>query len=130
MSERVLSVKLPDGRQEAIHIWPGSDPAELAQQFCNKHGISDPKRLRAIEQNIVAIRTPAAPSGPPKQHRPAPRRVSGPSAGPLASSGLLRGPSNFQALLAEKIFASRCKDLGVQESSHAVNHHHSSPPDS
>ena len=27
-----MSVQLPDGRKGTIHVFPGSDPAELAQQ--------------------------------------------------------------------------------------------------
>ena len=30
-----MSVQLPDGRKGAIHVFPGSDPAELAQQVRN-----------------------------------------------------------------------------------------------
>ncbi|KAL1507863.1 hypothetical protein AB1Y20_007471 [Prymnesium parvum] len=48
-----MSVQLPDGRKGAIHVFPGSDPAELAKQFCNKHGLTDPKLIRVVERHIV-----------------------------------------------------------------------------
>ena len=48
-----LSVQLPDGQKGSIHVFPGSDPRELAEQFCEKHTLSDPKLLRVVERHIV-----------------------------------------------------------------------------
>jgi hypothetical protein len=48
-----LSVQLPDGQKGSIHVFPGSDPRELAEQFCEKHALSDPKLLRVVERHIV-----------------------------------------------------------------------------
>ena len=38
-----MSVQLPDGQKGVIHVFPGSDPKELAEQFCDKHSLTDPK---------------------------------------------------------------------------------------
>ena len=38
-----MSVQLPDGQKGNIHVFPGSDARELAEAFCEKHNLRDPK---------------------------------------------------------------------------------------
>ena len=47
-----MSVQLPDGQKGVIHVFPGSNPQELAKQFCDKHGLTDAKLRRVVERHI------------------------------------------------------------------------------
>eukprot|EP00966_Prymnesium_polylepis_P048754 1128620-Prymnesium_polylepis.1 len=90
-----MSVQLPDGRKGAIHVFPGSDPAELAQQFCKKHGLSDPKLLRVVERHIVDnIRN--LPEQKPRRvqsgGRPAGRSDHGGARAPQGANGAAPSP--------------------------------------
>ena len=46
-----MSVQLPDGQKGVIHVFPGSDPRELAEQFCEKHNLRDPRLRRVVERS-------------------------------------------------------------------------------
>ena len=42
----------PEGQKGTIHVFPGSDPKELAEAFCEKHKLTDPKLRRVVERHI------------------------------------------------------------------------------
>ncbi len=60
-----MSVQLPDGQRGTIHVFPGSDPHALAEEFCTKHNLTDPKLL------MVRARRPP-PATPPHPTHPQP----------------------------------------------------------
>lgn len=78
-----MSVQLPDGQKGTIHVFPGSDPAELAEQFCAKHGLSDAKIRSVVKKHIVDnmrnLPPPkaGAPSGRAAQSTPPAARAGG-----------------------------------------------------
>ena len=55
-----MSVQLPDGQKGTIHVFPGSDPKELAEQFCDKHHLDDPKVRAANISKPAHAATPRA----------------------------------------------------------------------
>ena len=61
--------QLPDGQKGVIHVFPGSDPRELAEAVCAKHDLDDPKLRQVVERHITenmrALRSsqPAKSSG-------------------------------------------------------------------
>ena len=48
-----MSVQLPAGQKGVIHVFPGSDPHELAEAFCLKHELADPKLRQVVERHII-----------------------------------------------------------------------------
>ena len=66
-----MSVQLPDGQRGTIHVFPGSDPHALAEEFCTKHNLTDPKLLM-VRARRPPPATPPTPYPPPAHHAPAP----------------------------------------------------------
>ena len=81
-----LSVQLPDGQKGTIHVFPGSDPKELAEQFCEKHELKDPKLRRVVERHITENMR-ALPS--PASTKPAPPTSATSAAGAPATAAPL-----------------------------------------
>ena len=49
-----MQVQLPDGQKGTIHVFPGSDPRQLAREFCASHGLTDPKLRTVVERHIAS----------------------------------------------------------------------------
>lgn len=57
------SDEYPDGQKGTIHVFPGSDPKELAEAFCYKHQLTDPKVGAEESARRAVVRThPKRPS--------------------------------------------------------------------
>lgn len=80
-----MSVQLPDGTKGIIHVFPGSDAHVLAEAFCQKHDLHEPKLLKVVERhiltNMAALKSGGgkAPSSkpPPPTTEPPPPIASG-----------------------------------------------------
>jgi len=46
-----MSVRIPDGREGTIHVFPDDEPRELAVKFCKKYGILE--RAQIVERHIA-----------------------------------------------------------------------------
>ena len=107
-----LSVQLPDGQKGVIHVYPGSDARELAEQFCEKYQLSDQKLRRVVERHIAenmkslpnssaaVAKTPPVPPPPSKSAEMAPHEVgngftsNGFACNGFASNGSFQHPAS------------------------------------
>ena len=97
-----MSVQIPDGRKGTIHVFPGDNPRDLAESFCTRYDLTDPKLQRLVERHIAdSMRNlpQVAPRTSLLQHRShatsrqaTPRKGS--SKGPDSLDAIARGSSD------------------------------------
>ena len=122
-----MLVQLPGGQKGVIHVFPGSNPRELAEAFCNKHELHDLKLHALVERHIAdnmnqlkqqaPVRKSAADdarSASGVSREPSSRR--GVSAPPPAASEVRRIPLHCKVvlILLRNLWERRAQKAAVQ----------------
>ena len=99
-----MLVQLPGGQKGVIHVFPGSNPRELAEAFCNKHELHDLKLHELVERHIADNMNQL------KQQVP----VRKPADDASNASGISREPSSRRGVPAPPPTASEVRRIQLQ----------------